>query len=419
MRRRLAKVAWVLLLLAALFFNAGDSYGPADPIAGIVQPEFFSVSRWETGNFLKKWTHQAGELRYKEETDANAVLRVHRYFYLARRIAELRDRVEQATTGFVETPDLPAVRRELAAAEREAGRSKPRVEETIEGMLDAVLRDGGVRSSFLWLDWIWPPVDFRLDAVPRVLVISPRERIEIARTTLIDPRITIEGRVALESEVDARNLSSIVLGISGVASYPSLVPETFALRDVLRVAAHEWTHHYLAFHPLGRAYRKNGDLTALNETVADVVGDEVGDLVYQRYFAAPGEVVTPPRRARPATPPAPSDVPPPFDFNAAMRETRVRAEELLAQGKIDEAESHMEERRHFMAEHGYYFRKLNQAFFAFNGAYASRAGSGSVSPIGGQITGLRDSSATLGEFLSAIARYGSYDALKRGLGLRD
>lgn len=419
MRRRLAKAIWVLLLLAMLFFTAGDSYGPADPIAQIVQRDFFSVSRWEIGNFLKKWTHHVGELRYEGETDANAALRVQRYFHLARRIADLRDRVEQATTGFVATPDLPVLRRELAAAEREAGRIKPRVEETIEGMLDAVLRDGGVRSSFLWIDWLWPPVDFRLDSVPRVLVISPRDRIEIARTTLIDPRITIEGRESLEDAVDARDLSSIVLGISGVASYPSLVPETSALRDVLRIAAHEWTHHYLAFHPLGRAYRKSGNLTALNETVADVVGDEVGDLVYQRYFAAPGEVVTPPRRIRPAPPPAPSDQPPPFDFNAAMRETRVRAEELLAQGKIGEAEAYMEDRRHFMAEHGYFFRKLNQAFFAFNGSYASRSGSGSVSPIGGQITGLRDSSATLGEFLSAVARYGSYDALKRGLGFQE
>lgn len=416
MRRRLARAIWVLLLLTALFFNAGDSYGPADPIARIVQPDFFSISRWETGNFLKKWTHRLGQVRYKPETDANAALRVQRYFYLARRIAELRGRIEQASTGFVDTTDLPGLRVELGAVEREAGRIKPRVEETLEGMLHAVLRDAGVRSRFLWQDWLWPPVDLRLDAVPRVLVISPRDHIEIARTTLVDPRISLEGREALESAVDDRDLSSIVLGISGVASYPSLVPETYTLRDVLRVGAHEWTHHYLAFHPLGRAYYDSGDLTALNETVADIVGDEIGDLAYQRYFAAPGEVVVTPRSVRPDPPPDPQD-PPAFDFNAAMRQTRVHAEELLGQGKIEEAETYMEDRRRFMAEHGYYFRKLNQAFFAFNGSYASRPGTGAVSPIGTQMTTLRDESATLGQFLSSVAHYGRYDALKRGLNI--
>jgi len=53
-----------------------------------------------------------------------------------------------------------------------------------------------------------------------------------------------------------------------------------------------------------------------------------------------------------------------------MRETRIRVDKLLAQGRIEEAEAYMEERRQEFVAHGYYIRKLNQAYFAFHGAYA-------------------------------------------------
>ncbi|MEK7874391.1 MAG: hypothetical protein AAB502_11120, partial [Chloroflexota bacterium] len=91
--------------------------------------------------------------------------------------------------------------------------------------------------------------------------------------------------------------------------------------------------------------------------------------------------------------------------------TRLQADTLLAQGKVDDAERYMEERRQFLAEHGYYLRKLNQAYFAFHGTYGGSAAS--VSPIGGQIAALRARSASLAEFLRAIASVGSVDDYNR------
>ena len=104
---------------------------------------------------------------------------------------------------------------------------------------------------------------------------------------------------------------------------------------------------------------------------------------------------------------------PAFDFNGAMRETRQTADRLLAEGKIEEAEAYMEERRRFLADNGHYFRKLNQAFFAFHGTYASRPGR--VSPIGDQVRTAREEGATLGEFLSRMAGYASYESFQRDL----
>jgi hypothetical protein len=43
-------------------------------------------------------------------------------------------------------------------------------------------------------------------------------------------------------------------------------------------------------------------------------------------------------------------------------------------GKVELAEEFMEERRQFFWKKGYHIRKLNQAYFAFHGAYAGRRG---------------------------------------------
>ena len=95
-----------------------------------------------------------------------------------------------------------------------------------------------------------------------------------------------------------------------------------------------------------------------------------------------------------------------FHFNDAMRQTRQRAEELLGQGKIEEAEAYMEQRRQLMAAHGYYIRKINQAFFAFHGSYATSAAS--VSPIDGQLRELQSRSESVEDFIKTVARFSSY-----------
>ena len=95
-----------------------------------------------------------------------------------------------------------------------------------------------------------------------------------------------------------------------------------------------------------------------------------------------------------------------FDFDAEMRETRARVDELLAQGMIEEAEAYMEERRQLFVANGHLIRKINQAYFAFHGTYATSPSS--VSPIGDQMRRLRAQSKSLEEFLRTVASFGSY-----------
>ena len=140
-------------------------------------------------------------------------------------------------------------------------------------------------------------------------------------------------------------------------------------------------------------------MTTLNETAATLGGWEIGDRAYEAMTGTKTD------RSPPA-PSAPRD-PDAFDFNAEMRETRRRAEELLAEGRIEAAETYMEERRRELLPRGYRIRKINQAFFAFYGSYATSAASDS--PIEGQLRDLRRESGSLGEFLNTVARFSTYE----------
>jgi hypothetical protein len=170
----------------------------------------------------------------------------------------------------------------------------------------------------------------------------------------------------------------------------------------------------------------------MNETTANLVGQEIGTLVLQRFYPE----LAPPPRPTPAPGPTPTPSPTPtrdpnaFDFRAEMHATRVEVDRLLAQARaardakdqatatvrIQEAEAYMRQRREFFAEHGYQIRKLNQAYFAFYGAYADQPGAAGEDPVGPAVKRLRDRSLSLKAFLDAIAPLTTFDELKRVLG---
>jgi hypothetical protein len=128
----------------------------------------------------------------------------------------------------------------------------------------------------------------------------------------------------------------------------------------------------------------------MNETVASMTGKEIGGIVYQNYYAGDeaddiGDEVPEPE----------------FDFDKEMREIRKAVDNYLAEGRIEQAEEFMEQKRQYLVANGYYIRKLNQAYFAFHGAYADRPAS--VSPIGAEMRKLREQSSSLSEFLNTAA----------------
>ncbi|MBI3152973.1 MAG: hypothetical protein HYZ21_12620, partial [Chloroflexi bacterium] len=115
--------------------------------------------------------------------------------------------------------------------------------------------------------------------------------------------------------------------------------------------------------------------------------------------------------------PDPRDLPrPPFDFRAQMHETRITVDALLAEGKIEEAETYMEERRLVFLQNGYLLRKINQAYFAFYGAYADApGGAAGEDPVGPAVRALREQSASLADFVKAMSWMWSFEQLQKAV----
>jgi hypothetical protein len=138
------------------------------------------------------------------------------------------------------------------------------------------------------LGLVFPPVDFELDAPPRVLAVSPRDRIELEHSYLLEPGLGREDFEAVEREAESENgaatgISAVVVGTGGVATYPAVVSSSAAYEHMVDTAFHEWTHQYLAFYPLGRSYFEGSDLRTLNETVANLAGTSLAGEYFKRY----------------------------------------------------------------------------------------------------------------------------------------
>ena len=102
-----------------------------------------------------------------------------------------------------------------------------------------------------------------------------------------------------------------------------------------------------------------------------------------------------------------------FDYRKAMRETRQRVDYLLSIGRIEQAEKYMEDRRAFFWEQGYRIRKINQAYFAFYGAYNDTPGGGAAGddPIGPAVQQLRIDNIDLKAFIDEIKQVRSFEEL--------
>jgi hypothetical protein len=207
------------------------------------------------------------------------------------------------------------------------------------------------------------------------------------------------------------NVSSLVVAVGGVGIYPTMVMSTTDLNWLMEVVTHEWIHNYLTLRPLGVNYFTSGDLRTMNETTANLSGKELGQALINRFYPelAPEPVIVEPSGS--TSPIAPET--PAFDFRAEMRTTRVKVDEMLATGLVEEAEEYMEGRRQFFYDNGYQIRRLNQAYFAFYGAYADGGGGeAGEDPVGPAVVKLRESSTSLGEFLKKIGQMTSFAELQ-------
>lgn len=253
-----------------------------------------------------------------------------------------------------------------------------------------------------------PPLLYHSTPLPWALIVSPRDRIAQEANLSLETELTLAAHIEIEDTVaSSLDVSTLVVPVGGVGTYPTMVAQTSSLNWLAEVIAHEWLHNYLSWHPLGFNYNLSQELKTMNETAANLFGKEIGALVIARHY---------PEYAPPAGPsraPANADDPPVFDFRQEMHITRLQVDELLASGKITEAEEYMEARRLVFWENGFAIRKLNQAYFAFYGSYAdSPTGPAGEDPVGAAVRELRLRSSSLTEFIRYMQPLTSFTQLE-------
>ena len=400
MRRLLKWMALVLLTLTVLVVSRDAlRFNVAEEAAA---PYRFDLVKWQAANFFSKWVHRlASALPWNSESLEERQHKVMEYFQRGQESSRLKGELEEASARTGDDASLRVKDLEERLDEIRSRRNRLRndIEETLEATISSVISEEGLGA---FGEFIFPPVDIRLTEPPKLLVTSPRDRIQRTHDVLLKSEIRVEQREEVEQKLLERSdLSALVVDIGGLATFPASLPNDQPLRWTLQTSAHEWLHHYFFFRPLGQNLSKSGDMQTLNETMANIAGREIGD----RAFEMLGGRVEPeplPRRESEETPKK-DDA---FDFDAEMRETRLRVDELLAEGSVEEAEAYMEERRKLFLENGFNIRKFNQAYFAFHGTYAESPTS--VSPIGDQLHRFRDLMPDLGAFIRTMSGVSSY-----------
>lgn len=381
----------VTSMLSALLLttDCSPSHSFDHQLNSIVKPQRFSILRWELANLFQSNKNPSASIN-----DSAIVIR---YFSLVQQESELQSEIAAVEGGKLKG-DLPQLNGQLSTLESEKNNIQSTVQAVLTAQIEATLFQQKIYTAIGKIKFNLPAVNFELTEPPHMLAISPLDKITLEKSILLSQDISTQQIDNIESGVDALHVSSLVVELGGFGgAYPTFVTNTSDIRFTIETAIHEWLHQYLAFKPLGFFYlldalgiRPDYDVATMNETVADIVSQELASSLLCHYYSN-CEVA-----GRPVTP-APG-----FDFDQEMRNTRKTVDALLAQGKIDQAEQFMEQERQFLLTQGYYIRKLNQAYFAFNGIYADSPTS--INPIGTEMKNLRTQSTSIADFLKKVER---------------
>jgi hypothetical protein len=416
--RRPRRIAWLrrflisLLLAFSLTQSNLTTHGTVERVRRFTRPFEFEFAGWTLDAVgLKLTASSLSATAYLPEAERHAL--VLRYAAgIDRRqqlLAEITERYADPLTGDGPSAAAP-LQAELSRLEADLLRWQPTVEAILQEQVAIILEELGLDVAGAAV----PPVAFHFSDLPMAVIVSPREVIRQDANVQVEPSLPLEEQVRLERSIEqAYAVSALVVLIGGIGTYPTMVAESGAVPWVAEVVAHEWTHNYLTLRPLGLSYDISPALRTMNETAASLMGKEIGRRLIERYYP---ELAPPPSSGQPEAPPVPAAAPS-FDFRREMHETRLAVDRLLAEGKIKEAEAYMEQRRQMFWQNGFHdLRRLNQAYFAFHGAYADEpGGAAGEDPVGAAVRQLWSASRTPADFLRRIAWMSSFEALQEAL----
>jgi hypothetical protein len=400
----------ILLVLMLLGSSAIPARMARDYQFGLaVAGQGFNLIAWEIDALSEK-AQAFFEQPSAQVMPALAPQLVESYLARAARIGAIERELNRRATGLTPTDESVSVvqlQNELGQLRLAQNAVRPTVEQIIQRQIGTLLAEEGFGTA----GRVWPPVQFTFTEPPRKLVVSPRDQIATIYYQMLAPEMELAEIESAEQQILAQqNAVGYITEIGGLGAFPTMVVDRASLGWVLSTVAHEWVHNYLVFFPLGWNYFASQEMTTLNETVAEIVGNEIGEMALARFYAPPPVAPAP---VAPAAPDAGVTEAPAFDFGAEMRETRLEVDRLLAAGDVAGAEAYMEARRQMFVDEGYPLRVLNQAYFAFHGSYGTSAAS--TSPIGPMLAELRAQMPDLLTFLNSVRWFTSVEDLEQAL----
>jgi hypothetical protein len=418
--RRAAKIALLAFAAALILTHSNPRAAETADAARIYTRgiEFDYVEWTLRALFVKSETAALGLERYLPADQGQRI--VEQYFSQVDEINRLRAGVDAIYADPNIADPQPAAAEKssrLAQLEKENALLAALSETILQRQVAEAAADMGLSVG----GQLIPPLLYRVTPLPMALIISPRDVIRQDADISLQADLSPDQVVALEQRIEEEmNVSALVVNVGGVGIYPTMVLRTTNLSWMIETIAHEWVHNFLTLRPLGLMYMQTPQLRTMNETSASLAGKEIALEVYKRYYPQFVPVEAPQTESAPVDETAetdePSDELPVFDFSAEMHETRVTADHLLAEGKIEEAEAYMEARRQVFWDNGYQLRRINQAYFAFHGAYADEpGGEAGEDPVGPAVRKLREQSGSLAQFLRRIGWMTSFEALQKAV----
>lgn len=407
----LVKSIIILLLFPLLLVNSVlHISGEEDVIRETTRPFEFDYVTWTLDALgLKAGQLSTNVAQYVDPIQQRKV--VYDYIALVGKINSVSDKIAKIYSDPTIKDPLQTAAADLAdqkTLEAQMSQLGPLAESVLQLQISYVVSRLGLATAGQPL----PPLLYHVTPLPLALILSPRNLIEEKYDISLLPDVPLDQQVKIEDSVQSNTqLSALVVPVGGIGTYPTMVASTTDLSWLLEVICHEWTHNYLTVRPLGLNYETSSALRTMNETTADISGKEISAAVIRMFYPS----LVPP-------PPSPSSSNPSqgsisssggFNFNAEMHITRVTVDQMLAAGQIEQAEAYMETRREFFWNNGYQIRKLNQAYFAFYGAYAETpGGEQGLDPVGPAVTVLRSESPSLKVFLARISKMTDFSQLE-------
>jgi len=414
------EITILLFILAALTSYSNPSLtNPIEKVRAYTRSLEFDYTEWMANASILKLESAAVDLPYTLTPDTQKQI-VLEYFSNTQTILEKEFQLSQLYADPKLTDKDSATlstRNELAKLYTRQNQITPLAESILQQQVAQVLAEINLTAAGQPIPNVW----YHATPLPMALIISPRDHIEQTANISVSTDLTVDEQVQLEEQVaQGLNVSALIVGIGGVGVYPTMVARSSNMQWYISTIAHEWIHNYLTFRPLGLLYSRTPEMRTMNETTASIAGDEIGLLVIKKFYPEmlpPASLPTFDLISLPSDRPNPETLTrPSFDFRKQMHETRINTDALLTDGKIEEAEAYMETRRLVFLQNGYLIRKLNQAFFAFNGAYADApGGAAGQDPVGPAVRALRAQSSSLADFVKSIAWMSSFGQLQETL----